>query len=50
MYLDADNIFSETLLFTMKESIKTFTQNNSYNIKHKGKSLHRGYHIDSNQK
>jgi hypothetical protein len=32
MYLDADNIFSETLLFTVKESIKTFTQNNSYNI------------------
>lgn len=32
MYLDADNIFSETLLFTMKEYCKLLNQNDSYDI------------------
>lgn len=32
MYLDADNVFSETLLFTMKEYCKLLNQNDSYDI------------------
>lgn len=32
MYLDADNIFSETLLFTLKEYCKLLNQGDSYDI------------------
>jgi hypothetical protein len=32
MYLDADNVFSETLLFTMREYCKLLNQNDSYDI------------------
>jgi len=32
MYLDADNIFSETLLFTVKEYCKLLNQEDSYDI------------------
>jgi hypothetical protein len=32
MYLDADNIFSETLLFSIKEYCNILNQNKSYNI------------------